>query len=162
MGPSPVFSNEPSTAAPIQRNANSLQPDPVSLQRYPNRTVQPSWNQHHEFFHHSYWDISIFIVRNHPYFTSPSPAAPMCLALLGKISVLFWVTDLHSVSVWKKIHRDGLKWCHWRRHTGNNVMCHNVKYVFDHISTAWKLTAEEKIIIKSFCTSKGNNIWTYY
>lgn len=38
----------------IQRNANSLQPDPVSFQCYPNRAVQPSWNQHHECFHHSY------------------------------------------------------------------------------------------------------------
>lgn len=64
--------------ARIRRNANSSQPDPMSLRLLPK---QPPWNQHPKPFRHSHWDISIFIVRNHPYFTSPSTAAPITLAL---------------------------------------------------------------------------------
>lgn len=69
--------------ASIQKNANSLQSDPMSFQCYPNRAVQPSWNQDCERFQHSYWDVSNFIVRNNPYFTRPSPAASITLALPG-------------------------------------------------------------------------------
>lgn len=90
----------------IQRNANSLQPDPVSLQCYPNRAVQPSWNQHHECFHHSCWDISIFIVRNHPHFTIPSPAAPpITLALLGLKQHIRLILGAHIYTVFQSERR---------------------------------------------------------
>lgn len=115
--------------ASIQRNANSLQPDPVSFQCYPNRAVQPSWNQHHECFHHSYWDISIFIVRNHPYFTSPPPAAPITLALLGlkqHICLILGPISTQCFSLKADTQRR-LTWCHRRRHTGEDIN-HDVQH----------------------------------
>lgn len=112
--------------AVIWRNANSLQPDPVSLQCYPNRptrAVQPPWNEHHECFRHSYWDISIFIVRNPPYFTTPSPAAPITLALLGLEQHIFLI--LGRVSTQCISLKEDMHWRlmlgHWRSHTGRNI-----------------------------------------
>lgn len=127
----------------IQRNANSLQPDPLSLQCYPNRAAQPSWNQHHECFHHSYWDISIFIVRNHPYFTSSSPAAPITLEqhirlILGPVS-----TQCFSL---KEDTQRRLTWCHWRRHTGRIINLDVQHFPFlTTFQQLWRRTAKVQI-----------------
>lgn len=137
----------------IQRNANSLQPDPLSLQCYPNRAAQPSWNQHHECFHHSYWDISIFIVRNHPYFTSSSPAAP--ITLVQQIRLILGPVSTQCFSLKEDTQRR-LTWCHWRRHTGR-IINHDVQH-FPFLTTfqqLWRLTAKVQITFHSvFSISK--------
>lgn len=120
--------------APIQRNANSLQLDPVSLQCYPNRAVQPSWNQHHECFRHSYWDISIFIVRNHPYFTSPSPAAPITLCWVS----FYFGSHIYTVFQSERRSTEGpdmmpLEEVHW---VWTSIMMCNTFHFWQHFNSS--------------------------